>query len=450
MRLPPSSTLIACSLLALFAELHPGVSRAADPGPASDDTAIEEEQALRHEVIEWKGTERLSVPRPRLLDPRRWSLEWEDGIELSREDLGLRFRFGGRYLGDVAGVHLGGGLQEATGGSAWESDLTTRQGRISAGGVFFDRFFATAAYEFKTQEVIDLFFGVHGLGPLGTLELGYMREPFSLELRTSFLTQTFMERSLAQALSPGRNYGVLFTNTHCERRLLWSLGAFYVVDEFGGFDDVRDSGESADVAFRVNGLPIWADEGRRLLLVGLSYSHRSSIQDDISFSTRPESFLAPALVDTGAITDARDLDRWGVEAAWVDGPFSLQAEVLGLHVARREGADLFFSGGYAQVSWFPTGERRIYGPRSGTFGRVVPRHPFNPSAGRWGAVELAGRLSYVDLDDADVSGGRELNATLGVNWILQSYARLEANYVMAWARNEGVASIIQARIQIDY
>jgi hypothetical protein len=28
--------------------------------------------------------------------------------------------------------------------------------------------------------------------------------------------------------------------------------------------------------------------------------------------------------------------------------------------------------------------------------------------------------------------------------------RLEANYVLAWVRNDGLANILQARIQLDY
>jgi phosphate-selective porin OprO/OprP len=453
-RKPAGAVLAALGLLVLSSALAPGASRAADPEPdpaVGEEKSEEErvERSLRHEVIEWEGSQR-PISRPRPLDPRAWSFEWRDGIELSREDVGVRFQFGGRYLGDAAGFHLDDGLREVAGQSGWDGEATTRQGRLHTQGVFLERFFARADFEFEDREFKDVFFGVRGLGRFGTLQLGYMREPFSLELRTSFLTQTFMERSLAQALSPDRNYGFLFTNTHFDRRLRWSAGVFYVVDEFGGFDDVLDSNDAVDLAIRVNGLPIWQEEGKRMLLLGFSYAHRFSVKDDVSFSTRPESFLVPALLDTGAISDARDYDRWGLEAAWVDGPFSIQAEILGLHVLRRTAEDLFFVGGYVQASYFLTGERRVYGRRSGTFGRVVPRRAFNPAKGRWGALELAARISYLDLDDADVRGGRQFNTALGVSWYLLAHVRLEANYVLAWVRNDGLANILQARIQLDY
>ena len=453
-RSPAGGLLSALGLLVWLSGLVPGESQAADPAtdPGADEALSEEEleeQSFRHEVIEWEGPRRI-IPGPHLLDPRMWSFSWREGIELSREDLALRFRLGGRYLGDAAAFHLDDDFADRVGSTGWDGDFTTRQARLHLQGVFLDRFFVSTAYEGKTNAVKDFFFGVRGLGPFGTLQFGYMREPFSLELRTSLLAQTLMERSLTQALSPDRNYGVLLTNTHLDRRLRWSAGVFYVADEFGGFDDILDSDEAVDLTFRVNGLPIRTKEGKRFLLVGLSYNHRFNVRNDVSFNTRPESFLVDPLVDTGAIAGASNYDRWGFEAAWVDGPFSVQAELIGIHVRRSPGSDVFFSGGYAQASWFLTGERRVYGRRSGTFGRVVPRRSFNPSKGRWGAVELAARASYLDLDDADVRGGRQFNTALGVNWYLRTHVRLEANYVFAWVRNDGLANILQARIQLDY
>ncbi len=445
--------LIVC-LLALLSALASRPAFAADPDPDPDPdrepTEEEvEEQSLRHEVIEWESWQRV-LPGPRLLDPREWSFEWRDGIELSREDGAMRFRLAGRYLGDAAGFHLDDDFGDRVGSTGWDSDVTTRQARLTGQGVFLNRLFATVAYEAKTNDVRDFFFGVRGLGPLGTLQLGYMREPFSLELRTGFLSQTFMERSLAQALTPDRNYGLLLTNTHLDRRLRWSAGVFYVVDEFGGFDDVLDSDDAVDLTIRVNGLPIRTEGGRRFLLVGFSYNHRFNVRKDVSLSTRPESFLVQPLVDTGAIAGASDYDRWGLEVAWVDGPFSAQAELIGLHIRRSPGSEVFFSGGYAQASYFLTGERRVYGRQSGTFGQVVPRRSFNPAKGRWGAVELAARVSYLDLDDADVRGGRQFNTALGVNWYLHRHVRLEANYVLGWVRNDGLVNIFQTRIQLDY
>ena len=65
------------------------------------------------------------------------------------------------------------------------------------------------------------------------------------------------------------------------------------------------------------------------------------------------------------------------------------------------------------ASWFPTGETRPYIAEIGNFGQIVPKHDY-------GAVELAARLSRIDLTDKDITGGVEQNITFGVNWYLPS------------------------------
>ena len=139
------------------------------------------------------------------------------------------------------------------------------------------------------------------------------------------------------------------------------------------------------------------------------------------------------------------------EFAWVEGPLSLQGEVNGANIRRDGGfSDLFFWGGYAQVSYFLTGERRVYGRAAGAFGRVIPRKPFRPRAGQWGAFQLAARASMLDLNDSDIRGGQELNFTLGLNWYLLANLRLSANYVHGRVFGQGNVDILQARFQVDF
>ena len=113
-------------------------------------------------------------------------------------------------------------------------------------------------------------------------------------------------------------------------------------------------------------------------------------------------------------------------------------------------SDLLFWGGYAEVSYFLTGERRIYGRAAGVFGRVIPKNPFRPSARQWGAFQVAARVSMLDLNSADIRGGQELNFTLGLNWYLLSNLRLSANYVHGRVFGQGDVDIAQARLQVDF
>jgi phosphate-selective porin OprO/OprP len=95
------------------------------------------------------------------------------------------------------------------------------------------------------------------------------------------------------------------------------------------------------------------------------------------------------------------------------------------------------NGAYVQASWFATGEYRAYKTKSGTFGRVSPKAPFDPSKGDWGAVEIAARYSFLDLNNNTIRGGEEQNFTAGVNWYLYSNLRLTLNYVYADVKDTG-------------
>ena len=83
----------------------------------------------------------------------------------------------------------------------------------------------------------------------------------------------------------------------------------------------------------------------------------------------------------------------------------------------------------------------------GAFGKIVPAKSFAPSAGHWGALQLATRVSYLDLDDRDIAGKRAADLTLGFNWLLTSTLRFTINYVYGHVRGTGDVHVAHARLQ---
>ena len=59
-----------------------------------------------------------------------------------------------------------------------------------------------------------------------------------------------------------------------------------------------------------------------------------------------------------------------------------------------------FWGGYIEAGYFLTGETRGY--KNGTWDRTKVLKPF--SKGGWGAVQLNGRVDYLDLDIEQAAG----------------------------------------------
>ncbi|MGE8261460.1 MAG: porin, partial [Stenotrophomonas sp.] len=133
-----------------------------------------------------------------------------------------------------------------------------------------------------------------------------------------------------------------------------------------------------------------------------------------------------------------------LEGIWIRGPFSLQGEALQTTVSRDGKPDYTGNGQYAMASWILTGESRPY--NAGAVANVKPAHDY-------GAVELVTRYSRIDLDDADVFGGRQHDWTIGANWYLTSHFKFQANYVKVDASRRGVRSqpeIFELRAQMHF
>jgi len=80
---------------------------------------------------------------------------------------------------------------------------------------------------------------------------------------------------------------------------------------------------------------------------------------------------------------------------------------------------------------------------------VKPLRNFKKGDGP-GAWELAARLSYLNLNDDGVDGGRLRDLTLGLNWYLNPNVRMMWNYVLADPSDGGDVSAFMWRFQIAF
>lgn len=284
---------------------------------------------------------------------------------------------------------------------------------------------------------------------IGRFRTGFFQEPFSLERMTSGYDNGFLERSLpVQTFAPGNNIGYMVYDGAAKERMSWAVGFF----SFGSKNEQNASNSSLSVTARLTGLPLWRDDGRRYVHLGLAYSTRDPQSGSTQFRSRPEARFVPFVADTGDI-DSSEIQLFGAEAAVVNGPVWLQSELIYSQVGTVEYGGLGFWGGYVQAGFFLTGEVRPYNRTEGLFGRVVPRVeyrggvPFKRSRG--GAFELTARASNVDLDEGGIDGGKVLNYSFGVNWYANPNARVMLNLVRSRpedrAGERGTASIVLLR-----
>jgi phosphate-selective porin OprO/OprP len=258
--------------------------------------------------------------------------------------------------------------------------------------------------------------------PTRIVRFGVFREPFSLEQMTRAKSLTFMERSLpVAALSPGRGIGA--GTVRRTEKGIFSSGLYF---RSPSEDGLGEAGEALTFRFVRSPLRKPEDESRH---VGVSISYRINAEpDDSRYRTRPESGVTDSyFVDTGEIAGADQIVRAGLETSTVNGPFSWQAEIIGMKVERKGFRNVLLYGGYVYGSWVLTGESRNYDKGIGTYHKMEPAGSW-PGGGK-GLWELTARFSYVDLTDKDIVGGRQSNVTLGINWQINNRIRIMANLI---------------------
>lgn len=312
---------------------------------------------------------------------------------------------------------------------------------------------------------------------LGTVRIGQWKQPFSLEVVSSFRYTTFMERSLLfQPFTPFRHIGIGFYDHNEDQSMTWAASGFRTgQDQFGNSISTDGGWGTAE---RLTFLPFWACEGEEYLHLGLGHYFNSPPRDRVNFRTIPEFFVgehAPGVVGTSgaAVPGGQDgtpfflstgtliVDSFnvlGTELLWVEGPLSLQSETMVNFVSLGTGEQETLWGAYAQVGYFLTGEHRPYDRKSGAIDRVIP---FNNLGARSrsgisgvGAWEIAGRWSHLDLSDDLISGGTMTDFTLGVNWFWNPYTKIVFNYIRAMPDAPGFTKshtdIFGMRAQIDF
>jgi len=393
---------------------------------------------------------------------------WKDTLRFQSADENFKLQVGGRLFVDYAWFDQNESSKVTVGDE--QDGVNFRSARLNLQGELYKDLFYRLEYEFAGNNgptgFTDSYLGLKNIPYVGTLTIGHYKEPFSLDQLTLDSTTTFLERSLPSTLAPVRNTGIQLSNAWFgepkAERLTAQLGLFKETDNWPSAND-SDEDQGFAATGRITGLPIYMDEGRYLLHLGLAYSHRNpdgAVINRYQIQPNPESRLAALRwISTGLfapfrLQDARadDVDLYGFEAAGNIGPVQLQGEYIQSRVDTTFDDTDVFSGWYVQGAWLITGETHPYRNALGIFDRIRPKNNFAWGKGL-GAWEVALRYSTLDLSDGGVRGGEEDNVTLGLNWYLNPSFRVMWNYTKAEIDHElyeGDLDIFQTRFQVDF
>lgn len=361
-------------------------------------------------------------------------------------------KVGGRVDLDVAFFVNGGGMAPVA------DQIDLRRWRFFTRGdmtllVPFSYSLSVMAVDNNRFVLDDIFLEFQRIPYLGTLRVGSFTPAMSLEASGSSRDSTFMEWGTPiQALAPRISAGVQVGQPVFGNRATWTVGQF-------GQSAGTDVGDATRNFYRIIARGTWLpiDEApagnsgsERLLHLGMDLNYLRSGAADIRYRSRPEAYAAPFLTDTGFIA-AENMESFGLEAAWVNGPWSIQSEYL--HNFVSDTVDGNFYGCYVYGSYFLTGESRAYDRSRGVFGRLRPHRNLSFDGENWGAFETGLRFSYLDLNDGSVRGGIMRNMTAGMNWYFHPNSKLRFNYVYSRADGgprEGNLHIFESRFEFDF
>lgn len=385
-------------------------------------------------AAEWKATEAASASSGSDDDGPDLKVKWKGAPEFSSKDGKFKMKVRGRLQADYNAIDQNRGITGRPDVSAAE----LRRARLGVEGVLWEDVKYKFEVDFADNEtaVKDAYMEYVGLHDGLGLRIGNFKTFNSLEQMTSSRFITFMERS-----------GFVNAFELDDRRI--GGGAIYAQDHFTvaagiyGPTAGDDSEYLKDVnngAARVTVAPF--NSYGHVMHLGASWRYRNGGEDerdgppfdDQTFRYRERGadlHLADRFIATPQIFGQDTF--WGLEAAAVWGPWSVQGEYgqLKSDIAPGfAGADPTYDGWYVEGSWFLTGESRVY--KKGKFVRPKVKRPVN-EGGR-GAWQLAAKYDVINLSDKATTiedctmCGDQSTWLLGLNWWLNNHTRVTFNY----------------------
>lgn len=308
---------------------------------------------------------------------------------------------------------------------------------------------ATAVFDFQMKTWLDVFVRMQSkpwLGvDAGSLRVGFSKTLVGFESLTGTGSTTFLEVALpVQAIYAGRRVGADWMIV----RPGWFLdvGYYWGGDLQGDLDGHMTAARFAWTPRNTPGDVVHLGvSGSRETPDGTRDGRGVWTPPSARLRARPEAgLLDQRLVDSGALRDVGYVDRRGLEFLLIHGPWAAKSEYLDAKVTRAGRRAYEAHGWYAFTTWILTGESRSYA--NANLSDVNP-------VGTWGAVELALRYSTLDLDDGTILGGTEHDWTVGANWYLTKYLKLQGNYVHATSDRRDLRidpNVVEVRAQIMF
>lgn len=347
----------------------------------------------------------------------------EGGFEAATEDGQFSFEIGGRLMWDYDSFD--GMYNNSTpvaskfGDTASDSEL--RRGRVYVAGTVYRDWSYKFQMEFAEDGTSDLEDAWIKYGALPVdITVGRFKKPFGLEELTSSKYITTIERSEIWGIVEAGRGDLNLQISQGSSNYSWAVGVY----------ETDNEDEAGDADFGYGGRVTFAPIATKTNVLHFGAGYYNSNYSESNAGNFRSRFAVHEADRTTLVAsqDYEDQDQFGLEVAFMAGPFSVQSEYI---VANYDGDtdlganDVEYNGFYVQGTWTITGESRGYKAKSGKFDKIKPQTP-------GGAWELVAKFETgeFDIDNVNVEPAYDI-MTLGVNWYANKNVRVSLNYLKA-------------------
>jgi len=329
----------------------------------------------------------------------------------------------GSYRAKFSGYVEADGFKSQRGIAGFDSGTNIRRARLNLGGTIATDWGYAVGYEARTKDLTNGYIAYKGFRNMQfTAGQFYPNVSFVNWLTTTDIN--FLEIPMTSAVFiPNFGQGIDYrVNT---QQLMLEVSGYSA-----GTQDTVTGRSPISSAMRFIYSPFHA--ATQALDLGFStWYTRPDSNKTVTYSAVPEvkNRNTDTVISTGAINNVAYTGAGGLEAAYIQGPWSAEAEYIRQWVIRDSGSDdLHFDGYYITGAYFLTGESLSYSfPDAAIWGTTPIQNP------TWGAWEIATQFSHLNLSNQNVRGGKEDNASLGLNWFANQFVELKLDYIYVMA-----------------
>jgi phosphate-selective porin OprO/OprP len=287
--------------------------------------------------------------------------------------------------------------------------------------------------------------------PALQFQAGKYKVPIGLEQLVPDRDTLFNERALVTALVPNRDVGFELHGDLFGGRLSYADGIFNGTSD-GANSANTDFADDRAFAGRLFFQPF--KQASASALQGFGFGAAGSYETMSApntaglpsttggslpgyFTAGQQQFFAYNPADKAVVVADREHWRVSPQAYYYYGPFGLLGEyIISDQNVRRTGVAPFGSAHLQNTAWDVAASWVLTGEDAAYVGGVIPRRPFNPTEGGWGALQLVGRYEELNIDpaafpsfaDQTISARSAAAWSVGLNWYLNRNVMVKTSF----------------------